>query len=284
MLTLGRYRITAVQDGTFALDGGALFGIVPRALWERQMAPDALNRVRLAARCLLAADDAGHRRILVGAGMGDDWDARSREHHAIDRSGGGIDAGLARLGLTRADVTDVILTHLHLDHARGATRRRPDGTLELAFANATHHLQRRHWQWALAPSDRDAGCFRPDEFELLEHSGRLHLVEGEVELLPDLQIIVSEGHTVAQHLPRFHGGGTHLTCCGDVIPTRAHIRAPWAMACDLLPLTALDEKKMLLAQALEDDGILFLEHDPEVAACRLREEEGHPAFREAVEL
>ncbi len=284
MMTLGRYRLAEVQDGTFAVDGGGLFGIAPRALWERQMAPDARHRIRLVARCLLAVDDAARRRILVDAGMGDEWSAKSREDHAIERSGGGVEAGLAAHGLTRADVTDVVLTHLHLFHARGATRRRPDGALELSFPNATHHLQRRHWQWAQAPSDRDAGSFRPEEFELLEHSGRLHLVEGEIELFPGLQLIVSEGHTVAQQLPRFHADDTHLTCCADVIPTRAHLRAAWALACDLLPLTMLDEKKMLLAQALEDDGILFLGHDPDVAACRLREEEGHPAFREAVAL
>jgi glyoxylase-like metal-dependent hydrolase (beta-lactamase superfamily II) len=284
MLTLGRYRIAALQDGTFAVDGGALFGIVPRTQWETQMPADRRHRIRLVARCLLAVDGAAQRRILVDAGLGDAWDAESREAYAIDRAGGGLEGGLAAHGLTRADVTDVVLTHLHLTHARGATRRRADGAQELCFPNATHHLQRRHWQWAQAPSDRDADSFHAEEFEILEHSGRLHLVEGEVELFPELQLIVSEGHTAAQQLPRFLGEGTHLTFCGDVIPTRAHLRAAWAMACDHFPLTTVDEKKMLLAQALEDDGILFFAHDPDVAACRLREEEGHPAFREAVAL
>jgi glyoxylase-like metal-dependent hydrolase (beta-lactamase superfamily II) len=283
MLRLGRWRLAAVQDGTFALDGGGMFGIVPRPLWEKAMAPDARNRIRLAARCLLAVADDG-RRVLVDDGIGDKLDAKRTEIYGVDRSGGGLDSGLATLGLTRADVTDVILTHLHFDHAGGTTRRRADGALELAFPNATYHLQRRNWQWAHAPSEKDQGSFLPENFALLEHSVHLHLVDGELTLYPDLELIVSEGHTVAQQLPRFHGEGTHLTYCGDVIPTRAHVRVPWVMAHDLYPLTTIEEKKMILAQALEDDGILFFEHDPEVAAVRLREEEGRAAVREAVPL
>ncbi len=284
MLTLGRYRLVAVLDATFALDGGAMFGIVPRALWEKQNPPDARNRIRLAARCLLALDDASRRAILVDDGLGDKWDAKRTDIYAIDRSAGGLDAGLAAAGLTRSDITDVVLTHLHFDHAGGTTRRGPAGTFELTFPNATYHLQRRNWQWAHSPSEKDAGSYLLENFAVLEHAGRLHLIEGEGELFPDLELIVSEGHTVAQQLPRFHGGSTHLTHCGDVIPTRAHVRVPWVMAYDLYPLTTIEEKKMLLAEALEDGGILFLEHDPDVAACRLHEEDGHPAFREAVAL
>jgi glyoxylase-like metal-dependent hydrolase (beta-lactamase superfamily II) len=284
MLQLGRWSLAAVQDGTFALDGGAMFGIVPRTLWERQIAPDAKHRIRLAARCLLALDRAAGRCVLVDDGIGDKWDAKRLEMYAVDRSGGGLDAGLAAHGLGRTDVTDVILTHLHFDHAGGTTRRRADGRLELAFPNATYHLQRRNWQWAHAPSEKDLGSYLPENFAMLESSGHLHLADGDLELYPDLQLIVSEGHTVAQQLPRFLGDGTHLTYCGDVIPTRAHVRLPWVMAYDLYPLTTIEEKKMLLAQALDEDGILFFEHDPDVAAVRLREEEGHAAVREAVPI
>jgi len=282
MLTLGRYRLASVLDARFALDGGAMFGVVPKPLWEKQSPPDARNRVRLAARCLLALDAAARRCILVDDGLGEKWDAKRTDIYAIDRSVGGIDAGLAAAGVSRRDVTDIVLTHLHFDHAGGSTRRRADGALELAFPNATYHVQRRNWQWALAPSERDQGSYLAENFALLEHAGRLHLVEGDGELFPDLELIVSEGHTVAQQLPRFHGDGAHLTVCGDVIPTRAHVRVPWVMAYDLHPLTTVEEKKMLLAQALEDDAVLFFVHDPDVAACRLHEEDGHPAFREAV--
>ncbi len=284
MLTLGRYRLAAILDGTFAVDGGAMFGVVPRPLWEKQARPDGRNRIRLAARCLLALDEAARRAILVDDGLGDKLDPKRTDLYAVDRSGGGVDAALAEVGLARRDITDVVLTHLHFDHVGGTTRRGPGGSLELAFPSATFHVQRRHWQWAHAPSEKDAAAYRAEDFALLEHAGRLHLIEGEGELFPDLELIVSEGHTVAQQLPRFHGAGTHLTHCGDVIPMRAHVRVPWVMAYDLHPLTTMEEKKMLLAEALEDDGLLFFGHDPEVAACRLHEEDGHPAVREVVAI
>ncbi len=283
-MRVGRYEIASVVDAWFALDGGAMFGVVPRPLWERKIAPDARNRIRLACRCLVAVDRDARRVVLVDDGVGDRWDAKRADIYAIDRSGGGIDAGLARLGLSRESVTDVILTHLHFDHAGGTTRRRPDGQLELSFPRAMHHVQRRSWQLAHGPSEKDVASFRPDDFELLQHSNLLHLVEGDARLFPDVEIIASEGHTAGQQIPRFHGDSTHVTFCGDVIPTHAHLRPSWVMAYDVLPVTTLEEKKVLLAEALEDDGVLAFEHDPFMAACRLREEDGQPVFREAVDL
>jgi glyoxylase-like metal-dependent hydrolase (beta-lactamase superfamily II) len=281
---VGRYDISSIVDAFYALDGGAMFGAVPRPLWEKKLPCDARNRVRLASRCLLAVDRDERRVILVDAGIGGDWDAKHADIYAIDRSGGGLDAGLARLGLGRESVTDVVLTHLHFDHAGGAARRGADGRRELSFPRATHHVQRRAWQLAHGPSEKDARSFRPGDFEALQHSNLLHLVEGDATLFPDVEIIASEGHTAGQQLPRFHGDGVHLTFCGDVIPTHAHLRPSWVMAYDVLPLTTIEEKKVLMAEALEEDGILFFEHDPLMAACRLQEQDGQPAFREAVEL
>jgi glyoxylase-like metal-dependent hydrolase (beta-lactamase superfamily II) len=281
---VGRYEIASIVDAWFALDGGAMFGAVPRPLWERKMPPDERNRVRLAARCLVAVDRAAGRVVLVDAGWGDGCDARHAELYALDRTGVGLDAGLARLGLAPKDVTDVLLTHLHFGHAGGVTRRGPDGRCTLSFPRATHHVQRRAWQAAHAPSDKDAAGYRPADLELLQHSNLLHLVEGDAGPFPDVEIIASEGHTPGQQLPRFRGDGTHLTFCADVVPTHAHLRPGWVMAFDALPLTTIEEKKVLMAEALEDDGILAFEHDPLMAACRLREEDGGPVFREAVEL
>ena len=284
MLRLGRWEVAAVQDGTFALDGGSLFGIVPRSLWAKQAPPDPQNRVRLAARCLLAVDADGRRRVLVDDGIGTGWEPAWGGRYGVDQSGGGLEAGLRAHGLSRADITDVVLTHLHFDHAGGTVRPGPGGRPEIGFPRATIHVQRRAWQWAQAPTEHDWAEFRPECFELLTHSSQLHLVDGEVELFPDLEVIVSEGHTTAQQLPRLRGGGTHLTCCSDLIPTAAHLRIPWGMAFDLRPLTTIEEKKVLLAEALEDDGILLFGHDPEIAACRLHEKDGQPGFRERVAL
>ncbi|HET9552629.1 MAG TPA: MBL fold metallo-hydrolase [Anaeromyxobacteraceae bacterium] len=284
MLRVGRYEIASVLSGTFALDGGAMFGIVPRPMWERLVPPDERNRIRLALRCLLAVDRSAGRVILVDDGVGTKWDARWRDRYGVDTSGGDLEAALRRHGVAPGDVTDLVLTHLHFDHAGGTTRRDASGGLALAFPRAVHHVQRRAWQWAHAPSEKDRGSFLAEDFALLAHSDRLHLVDGEEELFPDVELIVAEGHTVAQQLPRFHGDGTHLTFCGDVIPTHAHLKPGWVMAYDNDPVTAIEEKKVLLAEALEEDGVLVFEHDAAMAGCRLREEEGRPVFREAVSL
>ena len=281
---MGRWEVATIVDGTFALDGGAMFGVVPRPLWERKVPPDARNRIPLAARCLLAVDRDAGRVVLVDAGLGGKWDAKRTDIYAIDRSGGGLAAGLARLGLRPGDVTDVLLTHLHFDHAGGTTARGPGGALALAFPRAVHHVQRRAWQWAHAPSERDAGSFLAEDFECLRRSNQLHLVEGEAELFADVELIVSEGHTVSQQLPRFHGDGTHVTFCGDLLPTHAHLRPSWVMGYDLFPVTSVEEKKVLLAEALEEDGILVFEHDASMAGCRLAERDGEIVFREPAAL
>jgi glyoxylase-like metal-dependent hydrolase (beta-lactamase superfamily II) len=284
MLRLGRYRLGAVEDGSFALDGGSLFGVVPRTRWAEEVRPDGRNRVRLAIRCLLCLDQDSGRRILVDAGIGEALDPEAAERLALDRSGGGLDAGLAAHGLSRADITDVVLTHLHLDHAGGLVRPGPGGRPQLAFPCATVHVQRRAWHWAHAPTELDRSDFHSACCEALAHSSQLHLVDGEGELFPGFEVTVSEGHTTAQQLPRIRGDGAHLTHCGDLIPTVAHLRIGWVAAYDLRPLTTIEEKKVLLAEALEDDGILFFGHDPGVAACRLAERDGEPTFREAVAL
>jgi len=284
MLQLGRWRLTALLDATFAVDGGSAFGIVPRSLWARQAPPDEQNRIRLAARSLLAVDQAAGRRVLVDAGFGDCLEPAFAARHAVDRSGGGLQAGLAALGLGPGDITDLVLTHLHREHAGGLVRPGRGGTPELAFPRATVHVQRRAWQWAHAPSEHDRAAFRPEQLAPLAHGSQLHLVDGEQELFPGFELVVSEGHTVAQQLPRIRGDSSHLTCCGDLVPTAAHLRPAWGMAFDLSPLTAIEEKKVLLAEALEDDGILLFGHDPAIVACRLCERDGHPAFREAVEV
>jgi glyoxylase-like metal-dependent hydrolase (beta-lactamase superfamily II) len=280
-LTLGRFQLHQVRDGTFALDGGAMFGLVPKPLWTKHLAADERNRVHLALRCLLIVD--GPRRILIDDGIGSRWDDKRREMYGIDPSQLDLDRELARAGCTREDITDVVLTHLHFDHAGGTTRIQ-DGAPVLAFPRATFHLQRRNWKWAHQPSDRDRGSFRPEDFELLERSGRLHLLEGQTELYPGIELLVSEGHTVGLQLPRVTDGEDALFYCGDIIPTTAHLRASWGMAYDLYPLTVVEEKKMILAQAMEEGWILFFEHDPAVAACTVREENGDVVVDRVVAL
>jgi len=284
VLPVGRYEIASLVAGTFALDGGAMFGVVPRPLWERQIAPDARHRIRLASRCLLAVDRDGGRVVLVDAGLGDRWDERARDRLEVRAPEGGLAGALARHGVSPGAVTDVIVTHLHFDHAGGLTRRDGGGAPALAFPRAVHHVQRRAWHQAHAPGERDRASFRAEDLALLAHSSQLHLVEGDEPLLPDVEVIVSEGHSPGLQLPRFRGDASHLTWCGDLIPTHHHLRPGWVTAYDLDPGTTVDEKKVLLAEALEDDGVLGFGHDEAMAGCRLREEDGRPVFREAVAL
>jgi glyoxylase-like metal-dependent hydrolase (beta-lactamase superfamily II) len=267
----GHLQVHQVRDGTVALDGGAMFGVVPRPLWERHFPPDARNRITLALRCMLVLD--GTRRILVDDGIGTRWDGRHRDLYGISHEGLGLDAELAKAGVTREEITDVVLTHLHFDHAGGTTRDE-GGQLRLSFPRATYHLQRRHWNWAHHASEKDRGSFRPDDFALLEKSGRLHLLEGNTELYPGVHLFVSEGHTVGLQLVRLESGEKTVVFCGDLIPTTAHLKAAWVAAYDLYPLTVIEEKKQLLAQAVEEGWHLFLEHDPHVALCTVRDDHG----------
>lgn len=280
-LQLDDFKLHAIHDGSFALDGGAMFGVVPRPLWERQFPPDERNRIRLALRCLLI--DAGERKVLIDDGIGSRWDGKHRAMYGIDHASMHLDAELAKAGVTREQITDVVLTHLHFDHA-GGTVRANEGEAQLSFPNATYHLQRRHWKWAHQPSEKDRGSFRPEDFAALEKSGRLHLLEGNTELFDGVHLFVSEGHTVGLQLPRIERGGKTVVFCGDLVPTTAHLKAAWVAAYDLYPLTVIEEKKQLLAQAVEEGWVLFLEHDPNVAACTVTERDGHAVVDEVLTL
>jgi glyoxylase-like metal-dependent hydrolase (beta-lactamase superfamily II) len=277
-LQLGPHTLDAIETGTVALDGGAMFGIVPRTLWEKRIPPDDRNRIHLAARCLLIRS-AG-RVILVDVGLGELWSEKERGLYGLTHAPQTMDEQLARLGLTRASVTDVILTHLHFDHAGGSL----DATGATAFPKATYHVQRRNWEWAVQPSDRDRGSYRKQTFEGLARSQSLHLVDGEGELFPGIQLFLSDGHTTAMQLVRVESDDGWLAYCADLIPTSAHFAPAWGMAYDLHPLRLIEEKKVLVAEALEDRGILFFEHDPLIQACRLKEVAGEVVVDERITL
>jgi glyoxylase-like metal-dependent hydrolase (beta-lactamase superfamily II) len=268
-LKLGPFTCYAVRDGSISLDGGAMFGVVPRVLWERQLPADTRHRITLALRCLLIVH--GDRRILVDDGAGTRWDGKHKDMYGIDHRDSDLERSLAACGLTRDDITDVVLTHLHFDHAGGTTRLE-GADPRLSFPNATWHLQRRHWKWAHHPSEKDKGSFRPQDFAALERSGRLHLLEGGTELYPGVHLFISEGHTVGLQLVRVETDEGTLVFCGDLIPTTAHLKAAWVAAYDLYPLTVIEEKKQLLAQAIEEGWTLFLEHDPAIAACTVKDD------------
>jgi len=238
-----------------------MFGIVPRPLWERPCPPDALGRIVLALRLLLIRSKG--RTWLVDTGIGDKFDEKSNSIYRIE---GAMlpDEALKKAGFDPADVTDVILTHLHFDHAGGTTR--ADGSL--VFPRARHYVQRVQWEWALEPSLKDRGSYRALDFSSLK--GQVAMLEGPGNLAPGIEVIPVDGHTPAMQLPRIHGDGKSVLFCADLVPTAAHVRAPWIMAYDNEPMKTAAEKTELLGRAAAEGWVLFLEHDARYTAIRAR--------------
>ena len=266
-MRLGDWRFRAFHDGRFKLDGGAMFGVVPKVFWEKEHPADDRNRIDLDLRCLLA--DCGERRLLVDTGLGDRWTEKQVGIFAIERRPRQLTAELAEAGITRESITDVVLTHLHFDHAGGALREGEDG-LEPVFPNARHWIQKRHWDWAHDPSERDRASFRREDFDLLETRGQLQFVDGAAELFPGVRVTPVNGHTTGQQVVEFHTGQGVLAFVGDLIPFLSQLHVPWIMGFDLNPLLTVTEKKQFLSRAAEDDYILVFEHDARFEAATVR--------------
>jgi glyoxylase-like metal-dependent hydrolase (beta-lactamase superfamily II) len=270
MSTLGPYTLHTIETGRFGLDGGAMFGIVPRALWSRRIEPDAQNRIPLAMRCLLL--EGSDRLILIDDGLGDKYDEKFGAIYAVDQESANLSASLKSAGFGLDDVTDVVLTHLHFDHCGGSTRRAGD-RLEPSFPNARFHVQRSHWEWAIDPNEREAASFLRENLEPLAASGRLNLLHGEVEIAPGVDVLVVNGHTEAQQLVRISDGDRTLVFVADLLPTTAHVRPVWIMAYDVRPLVTLSEKTDFLERAVTERWDLFFEHDPAVEVAGLERTE-----------
>ena len=277
-MTLGGYQIDLVEAGLVRLDGGAMFGIVPRPLWERRIPPDDRNRIPLAMRCLLLR---GHgRTILVDTGVGEKGDAKFEDIYGVDHAHSTLLGSLAALGVAADDVTDVVLTHLHFDHAGGATVRTASGDLALTFPEADHYVQREHWAWA-HESPRESASFLPENLDPIGASGRLVLLDGAELPFENVDLHIVNGHTRGQQLVRVHDGARSVLHAGDLVPTAAHVPLLWVMAYDVEPLATLDEKRPLLSRAAREGWTVVFEHDPVIASARIVETE--KGFRTADE-
>jgi glyoxylase-like metal-dependent hydrolase (beta-lactamase superfamily II) len=274
-LSIGPYQVHAAPTGLFALDGGAMFGTVPKVLWEKSNPADDKNRIAMEARALLLTSPG--RNILVDVGIGGDFIEKYGEKlgkifaeiYAVDASGITLESSLAQQGLTRDDITDVILTHLHFDHAGGATTFR-DGRLQPTFPKARYYVQRRNLETAQQPNLRERASYYAPNFEPLIEAGVLTLLDGDTdEILPGISVRVSNGHTQGQQMVRIHDDKTNLVYCADVIPTSSHVRLAWVMGYDLDPLTLIEEKRQVLSPSADENWILFFEHDPYADAGRV---------------
>lgn len=262
-MQLGKWKVDLVQTGQFKLDGGAMFGVVPKNLWQKPCPADSQNRIEMTMRTMVLRGD--DRVILVDTGMGHKDSEKFHDIFALEFGVFSIPSALAGLGIAAEDVTDIILTHLHFDHAGGCVLRNGDA-LALTFPNATHYLQRRQWEWALDPSERDRASFLPENYLPIDEAGRLQLLDGEEELFPGISLHVVDGHTFGQQLVRVEGDARSLLYAADLIPMSAHVPGPWIMGYDLQPLVTLAEKNSMLARAAKDGDILVFEHDRAVEA------------------
>jgi glyoxylase-like metal-dependent hydrolase (beta-lactamase superfamily II) len=272
-MKLGDWTFQAFHDGRFKLDGGAMFGVVPKVMWEKKHPADEHNRIDLDLRCLLAEN--GDRRILVETGMGDRWTEKKMQVFGLERRPNQLVAELAEAGVTRESITDVVHTHLHFDHAGGTFRDRTDGSggLEPVFPNATHYVQKRHWEWASSPSDRDRASFRKEDFEGLK-DGKLELIDGNAEIIPGVRVTPVSGHTPGQQVVEFHTGAGVVAYVADLIPFLSQVHIPWIMGFDLNPLLTVTEKKQFLTRAAEEGYVLVFEHDIQHEAATVKFAEG----------
>lgn len=265
MLKIGPYIIDALETGEFALDGGAMFGVVPKPIWSQKIPTDDLNRIDMRLRCLLVRTK--DRVILVDTGIGHKEDERFHTMFRVDYSQFTLEKSLAAHGLTFKDITDVILTHLHFDHAGGATLRETSGTVVPAFPNATYYVQHSNLDWALHPTERDRASYISHNFKPLIDAGKLQLLNGATEIFSGIYGELSEGHTTGLQTIRITDSTTTLFYCADLVPTSVHLPLPWIMGYDLRPLVTLEEKRELIARAAKNNWILAFEHCPLMAAA-----------------
>jgi len=266
-MKIGPYTIHSVETGLFSLDGGAMFGIVPWVFWSKTNPPDERQRIQLAARCWLIQGNG--RTILVDDGNGTKWTEKLKDIYRLDNSNADLLSSLKKLGVRREDVTDVLLTHLHFDHAGGSTFV-DDGRLVPTFPRAKYYVQKAHWELSQHPTEKDRASFMNDDFMPLMDWKVLDLVDGEFEPFPGIEVLVCNGHTSAQQLPKISDGKTTMLFCCDLVPTTSHIPLPYIMAYDVRPLVTLEEKKRILTRAFEERWILFLEHDPATEVITLK--------------
>lgn len=268
-MQIGKYKLKTILSGTIALDGGAMFGIIPKPLWEKTNPADEQNRVTLSTRNLLLISD--DKKILIDTGMGNKWDEKSKNIYKINPDLN-LDFALEQNGVKPEDITDVLLTHLHFDHTGGSTKYQ-DGKLVPAFPNAKYFVQKKNFEWATNPSERDKGSYIKENFLPLVKEGILNLIDGEIEFDNNISFRIVNGHTFAQQMIKISDSSNTILYCCDLMPFVSQIRIPYLMAYDLQPLVTIKEKKKYLQLAADENWYLYFGHDPQFAAATVKHTE-----------
>lgn len=264
-------KLFPINTGNLKLDGGAMFGVVPKVIWSKSYPCDENNLCNWSMRCLLIVD--GNRKILIDCGIGDKQSEKFFSNYYLNGDDN-LYKSLAAYGYTVDDITDVILTHLHFDHAGGAVKWNADRTgYEVTFKNATYWTSRQQWEWATNPNNREKASFLKENILPISEKGKLELFEGDCELFPDVSVRIFNGHTDGQVIPFIKYKGKTIVYMADLLPSVAHIPLPWVMSYDTRPLLTLEEKEPFMAEAARNGYILFLEHDIVNECCTLMETE-----------
>jgi glyoxylase-like metal-dependent hydrolase (beta-lactamase superfamily II) len=259
-----------IETGNLKLDGGAMFGVVPKSIWNKIYPSDDSNLCNWAMRCLLIETEG--RRVLIDTGMGNKQEEKFFSHY-FPNGNGSLISSLHEHGFSETDITDVLLTHLHFDHVGGAvtydTNRNPVPT----FPNAVYHISRSHWELATNPNRREKASFLPENFMALKEFGQLNLIENEGEHLPNIEFRIFDGHTIGQIIPHIRYKNRTLVYGGDLFPSTAHIPMPYIMSYDTQPLLTLNDKKRFFEHAITNDYVLYFEHDLYNECCSLIQSE-----------
>jgi glyoxylase-like metal-dependent hydrolase (beta-lactamase superfamily II) len=272
--TFGNFNLYTIETGRFRLDGGAMFGVVPKTLWSRYIDVDEKNRIPMAMRCMLIESKQTDKIYLVDNGAGTKFNEKMSAIYDIDYNHSNLFSSLEHHGFSPDDVTDIIFTHLHFDHCGGTTFYNEDGKIEHAFKNARYHITKTHWKTATKPNAREKASFMRDNIEPIANSDQLHLIEDHYHFEDGLSALPVNGHTMGQQLPKIESGGETIIFAGDLIPTHVHVPLPWVMGYDMYPAQTLKEKKSFLDDAVENNWYLFLEHDADREVIKIAKENG----------
>ncbi|MDZ7742547.1 MAG: MBL fold metallo-hydrolase [Bacteroidota bacterium] len=275
-------KLYTIPTGNLKLDGGAMFGVVPKVLWQKAYPCDENNLCNWAMRCLLVEEK--DRLVLIDNGIGDKQDEKFLKHYHLNGDDE-LEKSLGKNGFKPEDITDVILTHLHFDHCGGSISYSEDGeSYQLAFPNATYWTSRKQYEWATHPNHREKASFLKENIIPIEESGQLRLIEEEGEILPGIEIKLYHGHTEAQVIPHIHYNGKTIVFMADLMPSTAHVPMPWVMAFDVRPLQTLKDRERFYKEAIENDYVLFFEHDLYHECATLHETEKGVRVKETFEL
>lgn len=275
-------NLFTIDTGFFKLDGGAMFGVVPKIIWNKTNPADENNLCTWAMRCLLVEE--GDRLILIDTGIGNKQDERFFSHYYL-HGDATLDSSLKAKGFHRDDITDVFLTHLHFDHVGGAVMRDGDKLIP-AFKNATYWSTQKHWDWAVNPNDREKASFLKENILPIQESGQLKFIDGHegVSFMGNINVKFAFGHTESMMLPLINYKGRQILYMADMLPSVGHLPMPYVMAYDMFPLKTLTEKKIILTEALEKEYILYLEHDSVNECCTLQQTEKGIRLKETFNL